>query len=250
MLKEHIKVIVEESVREFLAQKQVSTKLFILLVGRSQLHQEIRVLVEELVKQNSQVTLATCSLWSRTVDSINVHKHIELDAFNEQEPFALLNEVLQADVLLLPNLTLSMLAKLALTIDDTLSAWLVIQAQFKGKIIVAATDNIENGVEEMLWTPASVKSKQTGYLQQLQRDQIKLTVLRKFPEAVKWAVDYSQQKRPTLLAKHIEHLADQKHTHVDLPENAIITPLARELAREYKMELTTIRRKGEFNDRS
>lgn len=251
MQREQIKAIVEAVVHEYFSRKKSTPKLFVLLVGRanSTEQESVRQILKELVLINEESTIATCSIWHQAVESLKGCRHIKLDALEGEQEEQLVSHVEKADLLVLPHLTRSMLAKLSLSIDDTLPAWLVVQAQLKGKRIVIATDHVEGNLEQWLSIPKALEEKAVGYRQQLQRDGVKLTSLKNLPVVIQEQGIEGPKKRPILLAKHVDRLAERGVPYAELPDRTLITPLARDRSKELKIKLSP-QRKGGFNDRS
>lgn len=250
--REQIKEIVTRTINAYFTQaKSESKHIAVLLISRTTQERQVLDTLQALCQVKDEVTIVSCSDWSDKLVPLKLtyHKHIRFDQLKAEEDTTLLHQLQAADVIVLPNLSLAMLAKLALSIDDTLAAWLMIQLQLKGKQIIIATDNVEGDLNQLLTTPNTVDQRITGYLQQLRRDGIKLTTLSRLNQTVRGNLAINQAKKPVLLAKHVEKSYQHGHKEIELPENVVITPLAKDTSKELRVSLSK-KRKGGLNDRS
>jgi 3-polyprenyl-4-hydroxybenzoate decarboxylase len=173
--------------------------------------------------------------------------HISIVTAQSPYPGKLLRE---ADILIVPVLTQNTAAKLAHTLSDTMVSTLVLQGLMMGKPVVAAA-NAADPLDG--WRAQySMGNASAGLVQALQENLKKLTrygmhlvpvetigsVSQKLLNQQKTvAVNPSTNKKTVLDAATIQAAAQNGSTSVAVSPGTIITPLARDIARDCGVEI-------------
>ncbi|MDF2569448.1 MAG: flavoprotein [Sporomusa sp.] len=158
-----------------------------------------------------------------------------------------------ADIVLVPVLTQNTAAKLAYTLSDTMVSTLIIQALMLGKPVIAARNaaDPEDGwriQKNMAKTPPALKMALQGNLTKLETYGIQLASVEHLAESAKKILipeckaqvaqsSEKSSKRKVLDADTVRRAAQSGAKAVNTPRNAIITPLARDIARECNIEI-------------
>lgn len=141
------------------------------------------------------------------------------------------------DLLILPVASYQLVSKLALMVDDDLAAKTAIQFQLLGKPIVIANNEVELGVYQQILAPHSVQEKLQSYMRTTQKDQVKWVPLNQLVRTANEQHQQYQEKQPLILAKHIEHAARENRKAITVPNKSKITPVAKDMARELKIQI-------------
>lgn len=191
------------------------------------------------------------------IDRIKKHlgSNINLVTTHSPYPGKLLRD---ADIVLVPVLTQNTAAKLAYTLSDTLASTLIMQGLMLGKPILAAMNAAD---PQDVWRVQKDMGKCTPALSESLRQNLKkiesygielvhvdslATGSQKIIDRMAKKACYSQQneshgkrqgKKSILDAETIKNAASNGLKSITTPKDAIITPLARDVAREYGIEI-------------
>lgn len=191
------------------------------------------------------------------IDRIKEHLGSRITFVTTESPYpgTLLRE---ADFILVPVLTQNTAAKLAYTLADTLASTVIMQGLMLGKPVLAAMNaadpqdswRVQKNMGKS--SPALSESlrqnlkKIEGYgIQLMHVDQLAMGS-QKIMERLAKKTSESQQsqsqvagggKKIILDAAAIEVAASNGLTRIAIPKNAIVTPLARDLARDHGIEI-------------
>jgi hypothetical protein len=92
-------------------------------------------------------------------------------------------------------------------------------------------------VYQQIAAPHAVQNRVQGYIRQIQADQVKWVPLSRLVHTVKEQLQAFDDKQPLILAKHIEKADQDGLTELRLPKKSKLTPVAKDLAREFKIQL-------------
>lgn len=172
-------------------------------------------------------------------------KHTEIVTAHSPYPKELLQ---QADLVLVPVLTQNTAAKLAATITDTMASYLLLSALLQNKPVLAAIDAADPGnrsnVQMSKLAPALREALETN-LVKIGTYGVQLTNVAKLAsEAKKLLIKPCEGDLPTnpgkkkvLDAEAIRNAVLNGEKIITVPADTIVTPLALDLARDYKIEI-------------
>lgn len=158
----------------------------------------------------------------------------------------------EADVVLVPILTQNTAAKLAATLSDTLPTTLIMQALMMGKPVIAAPNaaDPQDGwrLDKMGKTGPALTQALQANLRKLENYGIRLVPVQELAGALKTILGREirqtepqplQQpvKKGVLDASAIKTAADSGEKKLFVAKGTIVTPLARDTAREHAIEL-------------
>lgn len=232
LVKDKIELLVRKMVMDYLNKdkKSSTNKQIIILLDDNPSNQTTVVWNEIKSLTNSyNITLFISDKWTSVPEDITCVKSIPLD---EKYMDEIQEEMQKADVLLNATASYSTVAKLSLTMDDSLPMWITIQMQLNGKQILLANDSIKQKGTQKITTPFTVSKRIQSYLRVLREDKVQLVSL---VSASKWLDSYFDnftENRHVVLAKHIEEAAKLGESQLIVPKNSLITPMCKDYARE------------------
>jgi hypothetical protein len=232
-VKEKIEKIVREVVLEYFKSKNMKDpvnkkELFIVLEEVPTISQERIWATLSDLSINYNVSLCLAKSWSKIPENLKYKKKIELET---EQIEIIKKEILEADLIFVPALTLSTLAKLALTMDDQVVMRILLEAQFGGKQLLLANDSLIPKGEQKITIPHSIQKKINSYLKQLREDSVGIVSIR---NASRWIETYFEnysEARPIVLARHIEEVFNEGNHELLVPQNSLVTPMSKEYAR-------------------
>jgi hypothetical protein len=228
-VKKQIEAIVREVVINYFKEQNGQQKKLLILLNYETPNQDAIWNVVKMLANTYDVTLCVSEQWTKIPSSINGAQVVHLENLTVEQ----MNNLAQSsDALFLPTISYGFLAKLAMTIDDEQALALSIQFQLQGKKLIVAKDALKRKGEQKLLTPHSIQERIATYTNQLVKDGVSVL---KLIDVEKWLhqnIDALQVKRPILLAKHIEELAEEGEKQVQLSSNTVISPLGKDMARE------------------
>lgn len=172
---------------------------------------------------------------------------INLVTVHSPYPGKLLRE---ADIVLVPVLTQNTAAKLAYTLSDTLPSTLIMQALMLGKPVLAAINAADPQDDwrikkDMGKCPPALSEALRQNLRRIENFGIKLVKVEELAigsqkimdSMVKKTVHPPQGKRSVMDAEAIKAAARNGLSSITVSKGMIITPLARDVAREYGINI-------------
>lgn len=158
-----------------------------------------------------------------------------------------------ADIVIVPVLTQNTAAKLAYTLSDTMVSTLIFQALMLGKPVIAAQNAADpedgwrrqKGMEK---APPGLKQALLGNLNTLQSYGIQLVPVESLAEKAKEKLipeltlqvvqgPEKSSKRKVIDADTVRRAAQRSVTTLSVSQGTLITPLARDIARECNIEI-------------
>lgn len=236
--------IVEEVLRRL---KKSPKKALIIFtggtIGFNESIQQIRKLLED--GWNLKVLLSKSAEFVLTSKLIKEQLKIE-DIYLESEVTDIKALYTGIDLLIIPVLTINTAAKIALGISDTLATYIVSCGIMKGIPIVAAKDacDLKNSTRLSLGydkTPAVYLNKINSYLNTLEEYGIKLVDSNELYDAVVHNTNQFEFQS-NILNKRVITTEDiikakQKNEEIIVPEDAIVTLLAYDVAEEMGVKI-------------
>jgi|GEM_PF-565138 hypothetical protein len=136
-----------------------------------------------------------------------------------------------ADVVAVPRLSTGILAKIAALIDDEPASGVVVHALLNGKAVAVSTSGVLPPGAQRLKVPAAIADVVSAYFRQIAKYGAHLVPEPRLHERVAALVSGERTPRkPLVHTGHVQAWADEGETRIELPPNALITPLAREEA--------------------
>ncbi|MHC0037031.1 hypothetical protein [Pseudoneobacillus sp. C159] len=237
-MKEKIEMIVRKVVMDYFNKEKNSPKhKQVLVILDQQPAMDADVIWKKLksISSHFNTTILVTEKWTKVPDDINFVKQIPL---NEDHLVDIGAEMVRADVLLYATANHSTLAKLAMTMDDSLSLWITIQMQFDGKPIILAKDFLQKSGTKLITTPFSVSKRIDTYISQLRDDKVQLLPLANVSKWLDSYFDSFTDKRHVVLVKHIEAAASLGKSELVVPKNSLITPMCKDFARELGVKIS------------
>ncbi|HJV17866.1 MAG TPA: hypothetical protein VJ546_10890 [Bacillales bacterium] len=239
-IKTKIRSLVQQAVEAYIREQtidQPKPAIAVLLGYQSPNPSEVLEAVARL-QDNYDVTLILKKEW---VPLATTSAYLVLEESNYQE---LQEVVAKSSLLVFPVASYQLLSKLALSMDDDLTVWVAIQHQLLGKPIVIANDHIEPSVYQQIHAPHSVLERLGSYIRQIQLDQVKWVSLTKLITTIDEQINTYYEKRPLILAKHIEKAHQDGLKEIDVSMKSKITPSAKDLAKDLSIEIKKYSQEG------
>ncbi|MEQ6376744.1 hypothetical protein RZN25_07915 [Bacillaceae bacterium S4-13-56] len=233
-MQEKIETLVRQVVAEFLQNESQKSgtpvKKYPVFILIDQQPDEVPSAVwEKIQKLDEHYHITVCTPSSITIPASLTDTHLIL---SEDHLSNIKNALRKSELLILANSQYSHLAKLALTIDDTLGMWILIQTQLNGKKIVMLKDSLTSTGSQVVTAPHQVSDRVQSYIRQLQQERISFVTLKQLGQWLDSFFEESSPPRHTVLAKHIQQVANDGERILEVPEDSLITPMSKDLARE------------------
>jgi hypothetical protein len=239
-VKTQIKMLVQQVVEAYFNEAEVQVKkeqpIAILLGYQAPNPSAVLEAVTPLL-DTYDVTFLLTKDWLPLQAPWNGMPYVLIEELPQQELSTMIE---QSSVLVIPSASYRLLSKLAITMDDEAAVWTAIQYQLLGKPVVIASNGVEPNVYQQIHAPYSVQELLQSYIRQLQADQVKWVPLSKLVKTVEEQYDAYQDKQSLILAKHIERAYQDGLKEIDVPLKSRVTPSAKDLARELKIQIKPI----------
>ena len=237
--KTQVKLLVQQVVEAYLKDKMDQTKdapIAILLGYHSPNPMTVLEAVTPLL-DTYNVTWLITKEWLPLQGKMKGLSYMLIEDMAQQEMAVLID---QSSVLVIPQASYGLLSKLALTVDDEAAVWVAIQYQLLGKPIVIANNGVEPNVYQQIHAPHTVQERIQTYIRRIQTDQVKWVPLSKLVKTVDEQYAAYLDKQSLILAKHIERAFQEGLNEIEIPEKSRVTPSAKDLARDLKIQIKTI----------
>jgi hypothetical protein len=238
-IKRLVQQVVEAYIKDQLQKKKIK-KITILLAYQSPNPEEILKAVTQMLK-SYEVTLLLTKEWVSHQIQLNGDHYLFLEETDQKKLVSIVEET---SLLVIPVASYSLLAKLALTMDDELAVWLAVQYQLMGKPIVIANNYIEPTVYQQIHAPHTVQERLQSYIRQIRNDQVKWVPLSKLSLNVEQQSKAYEEKKTLILEKHIDKASQDGLKEIIIPAKSHATPAAKDLARELKIQIKQSRKGG------
>lgn len=227
--------IVRQVVHDYLTklqQREHSAQIAILLEYESSHRQTIWEHIRNL-GAHATLHLLTGEAWQDVPPDL---AHLPQTPLRRENLTQLQSIIAQSEVLHIPNSAFAALSKLALLIDDDLSSALALHARLSGKQILLADNWLQH--TGMTRTPSAITAwdKVQSYRNQLIREGIGFAHTTAVLEWIEKKRTTPSQRR-VLLAKDVEHIVRSGNKEWTLADKEIVTPLAKDRAKELGLQL-------------
>jgi hypothetical protein len=235
-IKAKVKILVQQVVEAYIKEQLKINKeksITILLGYQSPNPSEVLKAITPLLV-HYDVTILLSKEWLPVPEPLTRTTYLLIEDTSQAE---LMEIVEKTSLLVVPAASYRLLSKLALTMDDEVAVWLAIQYQLLGKPIVIANNYVEPTVYQQIHAPYSVQERLQNYIRQIRTDQVNWIPLSKLNQNVADQFQAFEAKKSLILEKHIEHAQRVGLTEISLPQRSQVTPAAKDLAREYRIQI-------------
>ncbi|MEW9050638.1 MAG: hypothetical protein AB2392_05735 [Neobacillus sp.] len=235
-IKEKVKILVQQVVEAYIKEQLKINKeksITILLGYQSPNPSEVLKAITPLLV-HYDVTILLSKEWLPVPEPLTRTTYLLIEDTSQAE---LMEIVEKTSLLVVPAASYRLLSKLALTMDDEVAVWLAIQYQLLGKPIVIANNYVEPTVYQQIHAPYSVQERLQTYIRQIRTDQVNWIPLSKLNQNVAHQLQAFETKKSLILEKHIEQAQREGLTKISLPQKSQVTPAAKDLAREYRIQI-------------
>ncbi|MGM8364980.1 hypothetical protein ACLIBG_05775 [Virgibacillus sp. W0181] len=225
-MKDYVASVVRQTIHEYLQSDHGSFgKHILVLLPESPASLNKNQVHELSMKYN--VTLGI----SETDRQTEVHNIpvIDISRIGQNELKLLMEEI---DILYVPNISHGFLAKLSLLIDDTKTIWVTLQMILEGKPVLLGDDLVRKRKGNIFLPKPSIEKKVQQYMKQLSSDGVHFCSTTQVEKKLRAMLTKEGTQRPLVLAKHMEELAKMGEKEAILPERSVVTPMAKDAARE------------------
>lgn len=248
---DRLRQLVEAEVRRVLAGGSVSEtsapapRLLVLFTGTSVAIDTALTQLQALLEQGYRLSVALCPMAEELV-GIQLSQMTDQIEMLSGEPIAKASLLLDAyEAVVIPTLSRTAAAKLALGIADNFVLTLAMQALLSGKRVVAARNGADPDVTDhpsvgTARTPEPLIQLARDYLQTLEAFGVQLIDVSQLSEQLspdKTEQYTSADPGKTLITESVIANLSPQVQELVVPNPAIITPLARDLAREKGISL-------------
>lgn len=136
-----------------------------------------------------------------------------------------------------PSISYGFLAKLSLLLDDAVPIWLTMDMLLNGKEVLLGNDVIIGERKKFFWYKPSTDNKVKHYMKELQKDGVQFSSMSQATKIITKQIKKASEKRPLLLAKHVQAVAELGEKELVVPNNCIITPMAKDMAKSLQMKI-------------
>jgi hypothetical protein len=137
------------------------------------------------------------------------------------------------DLVVVPVLTIGTLVKISNLIDDEPASAIVLDALLNGKDVVVSSNRVVPSGTGRITVPPIILDTVSSHLQKIKKYGIHLTLLQNLQNTVRRLSSPNRiQSRPVVHTKYVRDWINEGETHVSVPKNALITPLAKEEAKD------------------
>ncbi|MGM8211297.1 hypothetical protein ACLIBH_00740 [Virgibacillus sp. W0430] len=229
-MRDYVVSIVKQTIHEFLQQDRSNRaeQILVLLPEESSIY-DMQHLNQLAATYN--LTLAVTNEDFQPDENVPV---INVARVAENERKLLVNEF---DLLYVPTISHGFLAKLSLLIDDTKPIWLTLHMLLEGKPVILGQDQIIRKRSSLFFPKPSIEKKVQNYMKQLMGDGVTFCSQNKVAAKISSVLAKEKNRRPLVLAKHIEELVRDGEKEVTIPAQSIVTPMAKDAARELGMAI-------------
>ncbi|TXK74572.1 hypothetical protein [Paenibacillus sp. N3.4] len=237
-LEETVSRIVRQVVNELLLKKEkpaaeVGRKSVLIVVADERHAADVKQLIHDIAA-STRTTVAYCrAAPTETEPSDNFEQIL----WAESDRAQWFKAVEQAEIIVLPILSIGTLVKISSLIDDEPASGAFVNAMMNGKeVVVSSSYVLPTGVNK-LSVPPVILDVVNGHLQQLSRYGVHVVYMKHLAAKVKKLSSSPRSvKRPLVHAKHVRDWVNEGETEISLSANVLMTPLAKEEAKLLGLE--------------
>ncbi|NQX69025.1 hypothetical protein HQN90_23120 [Paenibacillus alba] len=235
-LEETVSRIVRQVVNELLLKKEkpaaAAVRKSVLIVVADERHAvEVKQLISD-ISASTRVIVAFCGDAPLPVYEPEPEFSYEQIVLAGSDRSRWSEAAQQADMVVLPILSIGTLVKIAALIDDEPSSGVIVNALISGKeVVVSSSYVLPTGVNK-LSVPPAILDVVSGHLQQLSKYGVHVVYMKHLAAKVtKLSLTPRSAKRPLIHAKHVRDWVNEGETEISLSTNVLMTPLAKEEAK-------------------
>lgn len=241
-MREKIKELVQQALNDWLHTKQTDHKHILILLAYESINSNSVIQNIKEISTRHKVTLCLSNEWkSDHQEALTNTNLIHLEDCSKEKLHQVLDQV---DLLYVPTISHGLIAKISLLIDDDIPSWIALQTQLGGKDIIIANDQMPSKGSSIFLVKPSIERRIQNYWRQIREDGIHVIPINK----VQQKIANINQKKPVVLAKHIEKISIQGEKELTLPMGSILTPMGKDVAKE--LGITVKRENDEKRDQN
>ncbi|NOU99833.1 hypothetical protein [Paenibacillus planticolens] len=235
-LEETVSRIVREVVTELLLKKEkpaaAAVRNSVMIVVADERHAaEVKQLISD-ISASARVIVAYCGDAPLPVYESAPDSNYEQIVLTGSDRSRWSEAVQQADIVVLPVLSIGTLVKIASLIDDEPSSGVIVNALVSGKEAVVSSSYVLPTGGDKLSVPPAIQDAVSDHLQLLSKYGVHVVYMKHLAVKVtKLSLTPRSAKRPLIHAKHVRDWVNEGETEISLSANVLMTPLAKEEAK-------------------
>ncbi len=259
--KEQIREIVSKIVREILSKRQLKSptakKLLILFTGSLTNYDSVISQLRAIILADYNVTLVLSESFSKLKSPDEIQKELNPDrVLTNLNNYEIVEEVKNADLILVPFLTRNTVAKILNAITDSLPTNLIFDALLLNKTIIAVRDGADPEILDCIPcstpdAPAIITSLMKKNLELFKQVGVELIKSEQLEDAVEDFFSNKKQSSPKIDAQaklqrqiitgeDIKKLLKNKEKSLYVSANAIITDIAKEMMKKEGIDIVRL----------
>lgn len=232
-MRDYISLLVQQTLNEIYGKEHRKSHVLIVMTNSRGHTQDVWRHIEALANQ-FQITLLVSKREEEQLASWNVG---EVKFVEEMTEVDFRQVIRMIDLLYCPVISRDFLAKLSLLIDDSQPVWLALEMLQVGKEVLLGTDAIEKSWHMQFWQTSFVQRRVQSYIKELRKDGVHFCSMKQAAKIIRKRIRKPHERRPLLLARHIEEAANAGKKEILIPKNCLITPMAKDAIRELQIAI-------------
>lgn len=232
-MKDYISLLVQQALNEYFKEAFDKPHILIMLTNSRVDSSLMSNHILELSKRYT-ISLIVSETEQKYTDSLYIHRVFTLESITMVDIVQFSKMV---DLMYCPSISHGFLAKLSMLLDDTNSIWIVLQMLLKGKKVLLGNNVFKQNKVANIWHNSSLETKVQSYIKDLKQDGVYFCSMKQATEVISKLLKKHQNKKPLLLAKHIEEIAHTEQQEITVPHNSIITPMAIDAAKQLRVAI-------------
>lgn len=230
-MRDYISSLVQQTLKEYIKKERGQTHILVMLTNDRAHSEDVWEHIEVLAREY-YVTLLVSEREKEKVTALHVDDYFFLESVSKED-IASFNRTV--DLLYCPVISHGFLAKLSLLIDDSKQVWIALQLILDGKEVLLGNDIVQQNRRMMFWQRPVIDKKVQNYVKDLRKDGINFCTMKQAVKVINARIKVAYDRRPLLLAKHVEEVAQDGLKEIYIPKNSLITPMAKDVARELQV---------------
>ncbi|MFD2131427.1 hypothetical protein ACFSKI_09425 [Pseudogracilibacillus auburnensis] len=227
-MRDYISSLVYQTLNDYIKKERNPSHILVLLSNGREHSKDVWEHIETLANR-FHVSLLVSEQEQEQVATLDVHDCFILEKITKED-IDLFSQ--NMDLLYCPVISHGFLAKLSLLLDDSQSIWVTLQLALEGKEVLLGHDIIQQSRRMMFWQRPSIEKKAQSYVKELRKAGIHFCSMKQALKVISARIKVAYDRKPLVLAKHVEEVAKSGKQAIFVPKNSIITPMAKDVARE------------------
>lgn len=232
-MRDYISSLVQQSLKDYLKRDHSQSHLLVMLTNDRAHSKDVWEHIEILASEYD-VTLLVSEREKEKATTLHVDNILFLESISIEDIASFSRGI---DLLYCPVISHGFLAKLSLLLDDSKSVWIALQLILEGKEVLLGSDVIQQKRRMIFWQKPVIDKKVQNYVKDLRKDGINFCTMKHVLKMINTRIKVAHDRKPLLLAKHVEEVAKSGLKEIDVPKNSLITPMAKDVARELQVAI-------------